>query len=440
MTSDRTRSKKCQNYKGIEEILQSIPFSELARTSGFNRRKARKITGRHLLLSFMIMATQGRNTFQHWAEHLSILSGKQVSRQGIWKRVNTRLTPFLLAVLSDAFRNRVRCLHRQGALKGYGRVLLQDSTTISLPDALAWCFPGSVSKGKKKAQLKIQAVYDLLNDKFIHFWITPYAENDQSRSGDILSIATGGDLVIRDLGYFVLKCFKEMQARGISFISRLRFNVNIHDPGTGDRIDLLRSLRKKGGLDRWVLLGKEQVSKVRLVVLKLPEKQAEERRRKARQDRDKRVNHSKEYYELLGYNVFITTEDSSKLTMEQIARLYGCRWRIESIFKCWKSHFSLQRIIPGNATLTKERVEAIIYMMLIFILLFQVNIYNHVLKETERMTDRIISLLKMTRYIANHMQRFLTHDLHSLMPDILRHCCYDKRNDRMNFIQKSKLS
>jgi transposase len=317
--------------------------------------------------------------------------------------------------------------------------LVQDSTTISLPDALGWCFAGNYSRGKKKAVLKIQAIYDLLSNRFIHFEITPYTDNDQSKSNDILSIATKGDLVIRDLGYFVLKSFDGMRAQNISFISRLKFGVNIYPSTTSKKINLLQTIRSTGSFDQWVFLGSEQKVATRMVVLQMSQEQSDKRRRNAKQDRDKRLNHNQEYYDMLGYNVFITTEPASNLSAKQIAKLYGWRWRIESIFKCWKSHFNLQKIIPKNTSLTKERTEAIIHMMLIFILLLQVNLYNLVLKEAKKTSDKIISLIKLCQYIAHHFDCLLTQNLHVLMPEIIYYCCYDTRHDRLNYTQKMML-
>jgi len=73
-----------------------------------------------------------------------------------------------------------------------------------------------------------------------------------------------------------------------------------------------------------------------------------------------RVHHSKEYYEQLGYSLYITTESEAQFRAEQIAKVYGWRWRIESIFKCWKSQFHLQRLIPQHVSLSKEWVKAIL--------------------------------------------------------------------------------
>jgi hypothetical protein len=443
MTSKRTHSKKGQNYKSFDKKLEQLQLNKHALRSGFKKRKAQKITGKALLISFILMAMQGKNTFQHWAEQISNLKGRTVSKQGLWKRITVKLTQFLLAVLFDALGKQTNNIYKQAkqeaSLKHYKRVLLQDSTTLSLPDSLSWCFPGNVSKGKKKAQLKIQVVYDLLSNRFVYFEITSYTANDQSKSKDILSIATKGDLVIRDLGYFVLKYFDEMAAQNISFISRLKYGVGIYNMTTGEEINLLEIVRKQCGFDQWVMIGRDQKLKIRLILLQLPQEQANLRRKRAKENRDRRLNHNQEYYEMLDYNLFITTEDENIFTAKHIAQMYGWRWRIESIFKCWKSHFNLQKLIPENCSLTKERTEAIVYMMLIFILLFQVSIYHHMLLVTEKIKNCSISLIKLCQYITHNIELFFTQNLTSLMHKILYYCCYDKRYDRKTFVQKIKL-
>lgn len=444
MTSKRTNTRQRKKSNFINQRISKLSFTNHAKASGFKKRKARKITGKTLLIAFFLMALQGKNSFELWAEQINNIIGKTVSKQAIWKRITPCLTKFLMLVLSDALRKQISSTHqsiRQGKLRmsDYKRILIQDSTSIALPDWLKRCFPGNTSRGKKKSQLKIQVVYDLISNTFVHFEITPFTANDQSRSKDILNIACKGDLVIRDLGYFTLACFQKM-SENISFVSRIRYGVKIFDIKTGEEINLLKHLKKYKSIDQWVLIGSEQKVKVRLVILPLSMEQANEKRYRAKCDRDKRMNHSAAYYELLGYCLFITTECKNTFTAKHIAKLYGLRWRIENIFKCWKSQFHLQELIPKHCALTKQRVESIIYMMLIFIVLFQVAIYNYMIIQSEKINERTISLTKLCQYITNNIMKFFYQTLRSLIPEILYYCAYDKRNDRLNFIQKLKLS
>ena len=64
------------------------------------------------------------------------------------------------------------------------------------------------------------------------------------------------------------------------FLSRLRYGVKLYD-GWGREIDLKALLRKGKKVDRWVYVGKKHPVWVRLVMIPLPKKEADERVRKA---------------------------------------------------------------------------------------------------------------------------------------------------------------
>lgn len=443
MTSKSTRSEG-QIYQNISQKIRKIPLNKYAVQSGFKQRKEKKINGKSMLIAFFLMSAQGKNTLEQWAEHMCKLTGKSISRQAVWKRVSANLTGFLKLVLFDVMKrqalNKIRISICSSGFDKYERILVQDSTVISLPPWLSWCFPGNITKGQKKAQMKIQVVYDLLSNNFMHFELTPYTVNDQSKSKDILCIANGKDLVIRDLGYFAIDSFEKMQRQNTHYVSRLRHRVNIYDVDTKQEITLYKELQHSQFFDKWVILGLTRKVKVRLIAVKLPVAQAEYRRRKAKNNRDKRIKHHQHYMEMLDYNVFITTEPQSVFSARTIAKIYGLRWRIENIFKCWKSHFHLERMVPKNCSLSKERAEAIIYMMLIFIVLFQMYIYNLAVMTAEKSTKHQVSLYKICIYISNNMRELLYQDLEKSLEQILYYCKYDKRYDRVNFNQKLALS
>ena len=62
-----------------------------------------------------------------------------------------------------------------------------------------------------------------------------------------------------------------------------------------------------------------------------------------------------------------TNIDLSVFDAEHIAEIYSLRWRIEIVFKSWKSHFNITNVPNASAT----RVISYIYTTLIFIALFQ---------------------------------------------------------------------
>jgi len=72
-------------------------------------------------------------------------------------------------------------------------------------------------------------------------------------------------------------------------------------------MNLLKHLKKHRGMDKTVELGKERTVRCRIVAVRLPDDTAAERVRKAKADRNSTENHTKQYYEMLRYSIYITT-------------------------------------------------------------------------------------------------------------------------------------
>lgn len=247
-----------------------------------------------------------------------------------------------------------------------------------------------------------------------------------------------GNLILRDLGFQVLSVQKKFISKGIFFISRKKFGTKIYYKKTGKEINLLKLLRKKGWFDGEVLVGKTEQVKMRLVVMPLPKEQANERRRKERKNRDKRTNHSLEYYDQLGYTILLTNVPSEICSRKEVGQLYGLRWRIETIFKTWKSHFSFEDIIP-NECKNPHRVTCVVYLMLLQIISFQIIWMNHYLKENKRKEEgeSYFSLVKTAKFFSQHLQAILTSENDGkLKKQIEKYCRYENRNDRLNTMEK----
>lgn len=223
---------------------------------------------------------------------------------------------------------------RSGAFETFERVLIQDSTTLQLHPRLAAAFPGSRNQlGKTHALAKIQATYDLLAEQFVCFDLTAFTRNDQAASQDILNLARPGDLVLRDLGYFVLSVFAKLHKGGVFFLSRLR-------------------------------------------------------------------------------------------------------WRIEIIFKAWKSHFRIAELPNGSAA----QIQTMIYARLLFLCLFQ-TLFDPLAIYFQHVYGRSLSLLRFAQFLALHHWIIIslvhTPKGKPLLENLLlRHCCYEKRPDRHNHIQE----
>ncbi len=236
--------------------------------------------------------------------------------------------------------------------------------------------------------------------------------------------------MIRDLGYFVLNSLKRIADKQAYFLTRLRYNVKIYDQ-QGNCLSLKKLLRRHCIIDQWVWLGKEQRLPVRLLMVPVSDIQAAERKRKARKDRDKRLNHSRTYYQWLNYAVFVTNVGQEVWTAQQVTQVYKIRWQIEIIFKSWKSGFNLQHILREQCK-NEHRIITAIFLMLLFICLFMQKIYLYYKKVVEKKKGRIVSLYKLSKYVAANLFLFFNMNRSQIVEQIGRYCCYEKRPDRTN--------
>jgi len=313
-------------------------------------------------------------------------------------------------------------------------VYIQDATHFSLPKVLAKAFPGSYSSNGESATAKVQAVFCLTNGIFSNFLINSFRDTDQKDAPRIIEQLFKGDLLIRDQGYFTLPSFKKILEKGAHFLSRLKFGVGVYYLETGERINLLEHLKKHGFIDQWVAIGDKTKVTCRIVAVKLPADVASQRRRKAKQDRNKKTNHSKEYFALLDYSIFITTVDDKVWSCDHIVKAYRCRWYIEILFKGWKSGLKINFNIPQQYV-SKQRAEFFFYAVLLMVNLLVMPVFCHALvKGFEK--GRVISILKTCQFIAGRLFQIVRlKRLDKLLDQILYHCAYDKRKDRINAIE-----
>lgn len=380
-------------------------------------------------MGFILCCSKQKNTFSQWAAEIGILQKRSVSRQALFNRITDAAASFAKQLLQHVIKKQLIGKASSELFRYFNKVILQDSTTLKLPDCLAAFFPGNISRGIQKAVARIQCIINIKKFQFLDFTLTGFTQNDQSASKNTLPFISKGDLVIRDLGYFVLESFEQIIAKKAYMLSRLRYGINLYD--TKSCAVTWKQLCKSGKtVDTIILLGKQQL-RVRLVMIPLPAEQVAERIRKARNNRDKRLNHSKDYYQWLHYAVYVTNVEQDVWTAEQVAAAYGIRWQIEIIFKSWKSGFHLQKILHDRCT-NENRVRLNIYLLLMFMCLFMQRIYMHYRDKIEKDGPRLISLIKLSAYVCCNFMAVFTLNPNKLLEEISRHCCYDKRSDRVN--------
>lgn len=422
-----------QNLAHLRSALLAVDCQGLARQSRFVRRLPRKIPIAKFLLALAGLAAESVLSLERIAAVIGLAAQTTYTKQALHKRLSPHLEVFLAQVGAALFGQVLAPLKDHGWFASFERVLLHDSTVQNLPQTLASAFPGPGNDRRPRyASLKIQFICDLLHSQVLHLSLSGFTRNDQSASPDILKVLQPGDLIIRDLGYFVLKVLEQISLAQAYFLSRYRHGVGLYDVRRGQPLDLAAQLRAHRCWDGEVLLGQEKV-RLRLVAQPVPEAVVNQRRRKARNNRDRRLNPSAQHLFLLGWNIFVTNVPPSVWPAKVLQPVYRMRWRIEIIFKAWKSHLGLRQLNCRSANLLRLSVMTK--------LLFCIAVYR-LCDAMELLGDqqRHLSLLRLARILGQCSCWFAATLLGVSLCQwvqwhLHRHAFYEPRKDRKNFYE-----
>ena len=404
--------------------LPAKVLGRIARETGFRQRAGGKIDVADFLAHFCVQSIEGTVSNNDLAAALHAATGVSVSRQACWERINAQCLLFFQSVLAQLIRSRVAA-EAWTLCPMYKRILIQDSTIIQLPAKLFARFSGVKNATTTTCHARIQGVYDLCAGRFLAFSIDPYTKNDLSVAAEIQ--VNAGDLLLRDRGYFLLSAIAMHKAQGVDTISRYKHKTLLYDAQTREPIDLLALLTRDGKVDRMVLVGENKDLPVRLLAVPVPEEVANLRRMKAKKEMKGHAP-SKDLLALMSWAIFLFTGSNPLITIPQIMALYGLRWRIENIFKTWKSYFSFSHVhqVPEN------HLRILLTARLIMISLCFHHAFVPLGHAIRRHSGQHLSLMKFMRYVRQHprqLPRLLVPRLWNIpfLNGVARYCTYDKR-------------
>ncbi len=359
-----------------------------------------------------------------------------VSKQAVWKRVNDACVLFFQAILAQIIKEKAMGSNEANILYsqfGNKRVIIQDSTVFKLPLRLFSIFSGVRNRITAVCNVRVQGVYDLLAGQFLHFSIDAYSRNDLLAVPDLK--IRKDDLSLRDRGYFTFSEFERHKKAGADCIYRHKFPVSYLNPTTKMPIDLLGLLKKHKRLDMEVCMNNPEHTKVRLMAQPVSQEIASKRRMKAKKH-NKGHNPGKLVLELMAWTIYVTTIPKEKATYEQISSLYRCRWRIEQIFKAWKSHMEFDNI----HNVSYHQAMVLLTARLILIVVCTHKVFIPYERTIHKKYNRYLSMQKLFRYLRQNQEQ-LARMIHAIdcQPDeaeqicsaLLRYCVYDKRK-RLN--------
>lgn len=209
----------------------------------------------------------------------------------------------------------------------------------------------------------------------------------------------------------------------------------------GRSINLLKELQRlhRCGirqLDWEVCVGAKKRLPVRIIAQKVPQSVYEQRLKKAKNDRHQSANHSKEYYLLLQWTILITNVSKEVWTPAQALRAYQFRWRIEIVFKCWKSKFQLQAIFKAYNWIRPPAAKMYLYFILTWLVIFFVPLFKRYKTEVWNKYHKELSILKFADCVKERLDELLKSEPNPLfIKHIAYYCCYEKRKDRLNYLE-----
>lgn len=426
--------------QSLYELVQALDPVAEAIACGWVKYKWRKIGPTEIVLAFLSVMLSSGASYSRLARKVGISNLTTVSRQAVQKRMNKRFTAYMNRLVSKSLLNGMRGIAEKGGAGGslfssFASVSLHDSSCVPLPDSLADHFPGaSNGRGPKKAMLKIDAILDIKHWRLRRLKVNPYRKNDQSQAREALEGLEPGTLLIRDLGYFVTEAFAEIADRDAFFLSRLKYGVNLYDDA-GLPVEPGKLLKDGRTLDKWFFLGVKRLP-VRLVAIPMPEAEAAERRRKALNDRDKRLKHDADYMRRLGWTMLITNVKEQAWDTGQVVEAYRFRWLVETLFKSWKSHLNLAgQPCPKKSTAPYKRepkhphkAEATVLASLLLTVLVQMPLMAHfMVANPPRRGKPMASMLQLARLVADHCIGATAQEMEFIIDSMPYFCKYDTR-------------
>ena len=147
---------------------------------------------------------------------------------------------------------------------------------------------------------------------------------------------------------------------------------------------------------------------------------------------------SSEVLELMSWTIFITTIKDTAFSFEVILTLYSLRWRIETIFKAWKSHLQFNKIHNVSA----EQLTVLLYARFIMICVVFIHGYDKFKDLLFPQKHKELSLMKFIRFVMRNLTNFLENCLSvrnemKFINIIEKYCAYETRR-RKNFNQQCK--
>ncbi len=271
-----------------------------------------------------------------------------ISASGLSQRFTPEAATLLQRVLERLCAEQMQVEPVEIALlKQFSAVILEDSSSITLPPKLAQVWRGcGGSPGASEAAIKLFVRWDVLRGELQGLGLEQGRRNDK-RGPLALSDLPDGCLYVADLGFFGVQRLTTIahgepgqEAVKRYFVSRYQ-SKTVLQTRSGHRIELHGILPQQVGqvVEVGALLGQAGRLPVRVIMLRVPKEVAEERRARIREaaQGQGRIPDEQVLW-LADWTIVLTNVPRRRLSSEQVLVILRLRWQIERLFRLWKEH------------------------------------------------------------------------------------------------------
>jgi hypothetical protein len=283
--------------------------NELAKQTGCIQR-VRKFTGASLLQTLVFGWQQHPDASLEQLASTAELGEVSVTDTAVDKRFTPQCAAFLQAVLEEMSSVVVRAAHDVPIklLRRFGAVILEDSSSISLPNELAERWRGcGGNQDHTAAAIKLHTRWELKRGQLWGPKLTDGRTSDHRSPWNSEPVQAGA-LYVQDLGYFDLQRLAQRQQAGAYSLTRLHAGTALFTP-TGQSLCLDDVLPPRVGQMKQmhVLVGARQRLPMRLLLLRVPKEVGDQRREDLLRDAQRRQQPiSEETLRLADWTILIT--------------------------------------------------------------------------------------------------------------------------------------
>src|SRR6266699_1437188 len=348
-----------QLYRLLEERADQV-----ARDTGCVQRR-RKFSGASLLQTLVFGWQQHPDASLEQLASTAAVGDVLVTDTAVQKRFTAQAAQFLHRMLEEACSLVVQAAHDVPLplLRRFSAVILEDSSSLSLPNELAEIWRGcGGNQDHTAAAVKLPVRWELKRGRLWGPKLTDGRASDR-RSPFNEEPIEPGSLSVKDLGYFNVEHIAARHRAGAYTLTRWQAGTALYT-AQGKRLSLHHVLPQRVGQMKQmpVLLGANVQHPMRLLLLKVPKEVGDQRRKDLLADAQRRGQPiSEETLRLADWTILLTDVPSKRLRFEEALVLLRERWQMELLYKLWKS----QGVIDEWRTENPWRVLCELYAKLL---------------------------------------------------------------------------